>query len=347
MNDCNRPDMSVVLVTPDRYDTIRQTINHLKAQTVRRRLEIVIVTPSLEGLHFDKAELSGFFQSCIVEFGEIKSIGEGNAAGVRRASAPIVALGEDHSYPDPRWAEALIRAHQNPWVAVGPEVRNGNPQTAISWADFFIGYGPWMASATAGEVILLPGHNSSYKRDVLLAYGPELEVLMEAESVLHWDLRSKGYPLYLEPEAKISHLNFACFSSWTQAQFHSSRVFAATRARRWTMLQRILYTCAAPLIPLVRFRRILRQVRRSACHPKPHTLPMVFLGLVVSASGEMTGYALGAGDASRKLSLFEFHRVRPSATAGQHHFQGGASYMGRAWAQKSSKEYSQKPTKKK
>jgi hypothetical protein len=38
--------MSVVLVTPDRYEAIRKTMEHLRAQTVSDQLEIVIVGPA-------------------------------------------------------------------------------------------------------------------------------------------------------------------------------------------------------------------------------------------------------------------------------------------------------------
>lgn len=56
MSDRPSPDMSVVLVTPDRYETIRQTIKHLRAQTVRDRLEVIIVAPSSQ----TSAEPQGF-----------------------------------------------------------------------------------------------------------------------------------------------------------------------------------------------------------------------------------------------------------------------------------------------
>jgi hypothetical protein len=157
---------------------------------------------------------------------------EGNAAGVRHASAPVVALAEDHSYPDPDWAAALIGAHRHAWAAVGPAVRNANPKSVTSWADFLIAYGPWSEPATAGEVEHLPGHNSSYKRAILLDYGPELEAMLGAESVLHWDLRARGSRLYLEPKAKIAHLNFGLLSSLARAQFHGGRLLAAVRAQR-------------------------------------------------------------------------------------------------------------------
>jgi hypothetical protein len=46
MNDVCAVQMSVVLVTPGRYETIRKTMQHLQAQTVADQLEIVIVAPS-------------------------------------------------------------------------------------------------------------------------------------------------------------------------------------------------------------------------------------------------------------------------------------------------------------
>lgn len=304
--------MSVVLVTPDRYETIRTTMKYLRAQTVRDRLEIVIVAPSTGALHLDHAEIKEFLQCRVVELDAVRSIAEGNAAGVRQASAPVVVLAEDHAYPDPGWAAALIEAHQHSWAAVGPVVRNANPKSVISWADFLIAYGPWSEPATAGEVEHLPGHNSSYKRDILLNYGPGLEAMLGAESVLHWDLRARGYRLYLEPKARIAHLNFGLRSSWMRAQFYSGRLFAAVRAQRWSALRRLLYTGGAPLIPLVRLRRILQQLPQSGRqqHSALWILLALFFGLTVSAMGEGIGYALGSGDAGQQLSQFEFHRVR-------------------------------------
>jgi GT2 family glycosyltransferase len=136
--------------------------------------------------------------------------------------------------------------------------------------------------------------------------------MLGAESVLHWDLRARGYRLYLEPKARIAHLNFGLQSSWMRAQFYSGRLFAAVRAQRWSPLRRLLYTAGAPLIPLVRLRRILQQLPQSGRqqHSALRILLALLFGLTVSAMGEGIGYALGSGDAGRKLSHFEFHRVR-------------------------------------
>lgn len=65
------------------------------------------------------------------------STAEARAAGIRQANAPVVAFVEDHSYPDPDWAERLIEAHRKLWAAVGPVMMvNANPATMISWPIF-------------------------------------------------------------------------------------------------------------------------------------------------------------------------------------------------------------------
>jgi GT2 family glycosyltransferase len=312
MGNLSSPEISVVIVTPDNFDTIRNTMLCLRKQTARDRIEVVIVAPSAESINGYSPELSDFRWVKTVEVGKIESIAEGNAAGIRRATAPIVVLAEDHSFPAPGWAEALIEAHRQPWAAVGPVVHNANPGGVVSWADFLIGYGPWIDRGRGGTADHLPGHNSSYKSKILLEYGPKLEEMLEAESVLHWDLRKKGYQLYLEPAARISHVNFGLISSWIPAQFHSGRMFAATRSQDWSIPRRLLYAACSPLIPVVRFYRIIRQWKGSDFpHNLPRgTLPTLVIGLLVSALGEMLGYALGTGEAKQKLATLEFHRAR-------------------------------------
>jgi hypothetical protein len=315
----SNPRMSVVLATPDTYDTIRTTIRFLRGQTVLDALELVIVAPSAATLGLDEAAVEGFHSHQVVEVGRVTSIGTANAAGVRRARAPVVALTEDHVLPEPDWAEALIAAHRGPYAAVGVVVRNGNPDNLVSWADLFIGYGPWLDPTPAGPADFLPGHNTSYKRDVLLAYGDDLEKMLEAETVMHWNLRARGFEICVEPAAKIGHVNFARLEVWIPVQFHMGRVFGASRAgnERWSILRRAMYACGAPLIPLVRLKRIVRDVRRrgSLNTILVRALPMLAFGLTLDAIGQMAGYALGAGNSIVTLPKYEFHRYRHNAGA--------------------------------
>ena len=314
MNGSHPPDMSVVLVTPDRFDTIRKTVQHLRTQTVRDQLEIVIVAPSADRLELDASEPADFCQFHLVEVGEVKSTGKAIAAGIQQASAPVVTYAEEHSYPDSGWAEALIDAHRGPWSAVGSVMGNANPMSLISWANLFTDFGPWVEPAAAGEISHLPWHHAAYKRPILLEYGPRLQSMMETEGILHGDLRARGYRLYLEPAAKTNHVNVSLFTSYMSAEFHGGRMFGANRAgnNHWSIFKRLLYIGSVPLIPLMRLRRVLRDIHRSGHRREllPRVLPVLITGLVAHAVGEVTGYALGDGDAAQRRVSFELNRYR-------------------------------------
>jgi hypothetical protein len=320
VSSTSRPAISVILATPDTYQSIRGTIRHLRTQTAVNQMELIIVAPSADSLDLADNELKDFLQYVVVESGPVRSVGSANALGIRHANAAVIALAEDHSFPASGWAKALIEAHREPWAAVGPVIRNANPASKISWADFLIGYGRWIDPARAGVVDHLPGHNSSYKRDVLLDYGAGLESMMEAETVLHWDLRSKGHKLFLEPSATTAHTNFAVLMPFLAVHFYGGRIFATTRAQsnRWGWRRRLLFSCGSPLIPAVRLWRIVREMSRPGRHWRfvLRVLPHVCSGLVADATGQMLGYVLGAGNTKAKLTGLEFHRYRYACKTG-------------------------------
>jgi hypothetical protein len=313
MKPSSAPRLSVILVTPDQGQALSRTIQSLKKQTIVDGLEIVIVAPSADALALDPDDFHTFASLRTVSIGEIRAVGGAYAAGVRAATAPVVALGEDHSFPHPDWAERLMSAHEQPWAAVGPQICNANPDSSVAMADYLIAYGPWSESAKSGEVEHLPGHNSSYKRELLLQYGDALASMLEAESVLHWELRRSGHKLYLETAAKTSHVNISRLASWASAQYHAGRMFAAFRARneQWTFLHRAGFTLASPLIPFVRLQRMLSQRNAVPVNASLSSLlPALWFGLVLDGLGQMAGYATGEGKASEKAFYFEFHRER-------------------------------------
>jgi hypothetical protein len=306
------PLLSVVVVTPDRVATVRKTLRHLRAQNVCERIEVVLVAPTAAESGLDESELRDFYGHKVVEVGHMRSTARARAAGVRAATAGVVAFVEDHAFPAPGWAEALITRHAEGWAAVGPLMSNANPRSATSWANLLIEYAPWLEPAEGGEREHLPGHNGSYKRELLLAYGARLEEMLDAESVLHWDLRARGRQLYLEPRARVFHQNFSARAPSLALRFNGGRLFASARARGWPAWRRAVYACASPLIPFVRCARIVGELRKPG-RPRrllPRVLPALAVGLLFDGAGELAGYAAGAGRAMERLSDMEFHRGR-------------------------------------
>jgi hypothetical protein len=302
------PELTVVLITPDSAESLGRTFGCLRAQTARERIEVVLVAPSVE-LGIPEEWTAGLVFR-IVPVGTLRSWGHGAATGIHEASAPLVVFGEDHAYADPGWAAMLIETYREDWAAACPSVRNANPGTALSWADFLIGYAPWAAPATDGQVQFLTGHNCSYRRELLLEYGERLEPLLEAETVLHWDLSSRGYRLRLQTAATISHVNFSLPTSFIRAQWMAGRLFGGIRSAAWPAWKRGIYALASPLIPWVRLSRIAGICRSRAGLPFLRALPWLVVGLGIDAAAQAIGYLAGPGSVQAKLTELEYHRER-------------------------------------
>jgi len=305
------PALSVILPTCDDFSSIRLTVRALRAQTIRDRIELVIVTPGDDARVTD-SEVAGFCAVRIVNGGPLRTSNIARAAGVRVASAPIVVFSEDHSFPEPNWAEALVAAHQSGCVVAGPVLSNGNPNSMLSWANLLLEYAPWLEGATKGETTDLPGHNSSYNRDLLLSYGANLEAMIEVEAVVQRDIIDRGHKMVLEPAARTSHLNFSTLRSALPLRFNAGRSFAGHRARLFSPVERLKYIVGGPLIPIVRLRRIVSMLRSSERYSRllPQVIPALCIVLLADGLGEMIGYVWGPGNAPIYLGTIEFNRVR-------------------------------------
>lgn len=304
--------MSVLILTPGGFDLIRETVRHLRAQTVRERLELVVVAPSRDALGPFGFETEGFARVRVVEAGEIRRAAPAKTLGVRAASAPVVAFAEEHCYPEPEWARLLLAAHARGWDAVGPQMCNANPSSAVSRAGLYLNYGSCLAPAEPGPSAALPWHNVSYKRELLDAYGEGLATLLAVEGLLLEDVRARGRGLYFEAGARTHHVNISRLSSWVTHSFWGGRMFGAARARgkRWTRLRRLAYVGGGPLIPLVRAGRALPQVYRTGAGHRDvaRVLPAMLAGLIPHALGEVAGYAFGSGPSEERYSSYELNR---------------------------------------
>jgi glycosyltransferase involved in cell wall biosynthesis len=304
-----KPNLSVVIPT-DRFETIERLVASLRNQTARGSIELVVVASSREALSGRERELEDFHSAQLVE-AEIASLPHARAAGIRAASSDVVAFAESHAFPEPGWAEALIAAHAGPWAAVGPAMRSAHAPGSPGWGQFLLDYGRWAPPLAAGPVDDLPGHNSSYKRALLLDYGPELERMLGAEWVMHADLRRRGHALYLEPAAASRHVSPTRLGPAVAAWFHYSRGFAAVRSRGWPRRRRLLYVVGSPLIIPMRLRPAIAAVRRTGqARLIAAALPLMLITLAASAVGELVGYAVGGGEGGERNSEYELHRER-------------------------------------
>jgi hypothetical protein len=312
-----KPDLSVVLVT-DTYQTIKPVLLKLQAQTARAAMEVVLVAPRGSGLG-DAAEVfDGFAALRVVDVDSISPASRARAAGVRAATAPVVFLGETHSFPDAGFAAALIDAHRGSWAAIVPGLGNANPGSAWSWAAFLSDYGQWFAGLPAGRVSTGPTWNSSYKREVLMELDALLDHALSGGDELPQALRARDRQVGFLPAARLDHLNVARPGPWMDERFLAGRVIGANRGSRWPLTKRLVYLLASPVILVVvtsRAWRPYRVVRR--VHRLPGgTLAAVMFGVLIRTAGEAVGYAAGLSpSAEARMERYELHKIRYTAGA--------------------------------
>lgn len=306
------PALSIVLATVDSYRRIRRTVEHLKSQTICHQLELLLVASSAETLQLDEDLSEHFHAVHLIEVGPIRSLGEAKARAVTEANSDLVVFAEDHSWPDPEWARSIVDAHQQGYVAVGPRIRNANPHSTLSWANYLACFGQWSDRSQAGEVGQTPWHNTSYRRELLAEWADELGELLVVEGILQRRLSDRGLRFFLLPEISTDHVNISKWSSWIRHAYWGGRLFGGSRStgERWSLFRRLTYILGSPLIPLLRLKRLAPDIRsnRDQLEHMPRLLAALMLSFVLHAIGEASGYALGPGTSAERYMEFEAKR---------------------------------------
>jgi hypothetical protein len=306
-------DLSVILFTLYPVAVLTPVLSALRAQTVRDRIELIVAVRSRRVFGATEADLSGFGAAKVVEAGESARLAEGKIVAIRSASSPIVVFAEDHCFPEPDWAERLIAAHGGSVAGAGPVIRNPNPRTLLSWAAFYLHWGPWTEPCQNPESAGLPPHNGSYRRSVLRELDGRLRELLIAEQFLQAVMVRMGHELRVEPRAVVSHCNVSRLVPWIGLGYWGGRLYGAMRARHeeWSPLDRALRASMSPAVPLVRLKRAMADVIRTGRAEEllPQLIPVVLFGLVIHAVGEAIGYIAGVGKAEDRYFTFEVSRL--------------------------------------
>lgn len=306
-------EISIVLNLVGEFATIRKILRHLRTQTALDQMELVVVTSSGSQKCLDMEVIDEFRFSKIVVLESIPTGAVGWAAGVRAASGRIVVLVEDHSYPEANWAERLIVAHRGEWAVVGPRIENGNPGTLTSWANFLMCFVEWFRVSESGGARRGAGHNSSYKRELLLGLGEDLEEGLLSEGLLHDQLVQRGHRIYLEAGTSTQHVNISKLGAFFRQSYLGGRIFGGMRAESFPIWKRWLYGGGFWLVPPIRLKRIVDSLGSAANRKASRfyaAIPLLLMGLFCHAFGEAIGCLWGTGDVFEEYTYFELKRIK-------------------------------------
>lgn len=302
--------LSYVVVT-DGARTIARLVPYLQALRARSTLEVVLVTPTGKAAEVRASLPDDFPAARVVEHVSIWPMGGARAAGIRAATASIVFLGETHSFPEPAFAEAILRAADRPWDVLVPGFRNANPENAISWSNYLMDYGSWHRTLPGGEIAAGPTWNVAYRRDVMMTHDADLDRMLSHGDVLAQIFSARRYRTMFEPSAVIAHANLSQARWWFEQRYLAGLLVGESRRRRWVVPRRLLYAAATPLVPAVIVARLGAAIRAGRGDGMGVlAIPALLTGAVFRTAGELVAYVRGASDAAQvRMDEYELFKL--------------------------------------
>lgn len=302
------PDVSIIIIVGGHRRRAARALNSLLVQAGLDRSEIILVGRS-------SADIAGLAESqqppvkllipTSFDYGAMK------AEAVQLARGRIVAFLEDHAFAAPGWLQGILGSLHEPWVAVGGAVRNANAGVGLSGTMAILNYGLWMPPLAEGESQWVAGNNSAYLREALLEAGEELAVLLATDMVLQFWLKVNGHRFFINPAIEIEHLNETRMLDAMRALFFYHWCFAPTRARMlsWSLSQRLLHLTISPLVPWLRWFRLLRLANERGRLDEFKPL-LALLLLHVAVMGQNLGLIFGSDGGRRRMADIELEVSR-------------------------------------
>jgi glycosyltransferase involved in cell wall biosynthesis len=141
-----RPDVSVVVASFNERDAIERCLASLERQETSRSFEVIVIDSSIDGTD---AVARRFPFVRVFHFPERKYCGDARNEGLALARADVIAFLDADCFVENDWIEAIFRAHQSPYLAVGGVIENGAPESLLAWAYYFCEFNLWLPRPTS------------------------------------------------------------------------------------------------------------------------------------------------------------------------------------------------------
>lgn len=224
------PDVSVVVCTYNGASRLPRCLDALERQTIRSRMEIIIVDDCSRD---DTSRVAEHLGARVLRLSENRGPAAARNAGIRAARGPVILFADDDVVVAEDWAERLIEALGPDVVAVGGKLellvapgpvgeylRRNSPlaplELSLSHDDGLVQRlvkyvrSQWIAVPNdRRSVFAVPTASFACRRDDLLAVGLLDEGLASSEDHdLCWRLRDRfpGRDIVFEPAAQALHI---------------------------------------------------------------------------------------------------------------------------------------------
>ena len=293
------PVLSVVIPSVNSYDDLDGCLHALEAQGLA--IEVVVVDRLGEHVrHWVRKHHPG---TVVIAVPGDTTIPQMRALGIRRASAPAVAVIEDHVIVPDGWVRAMLAALEAGAEVAGGAVDNAATTTLIDWAAFLCEYSSTLPPLPAGPSDWLPGNNVIYRTSLLRRHDAVLDE-GKWENRLHNAIRAGGTQLMMHPEIVVGHKMHYSFGLYMSQRYLYSRSYAGARRDGMALGRRLAMGLAALVaLPPLMFLRTIQRIRAKKRYPRElaRSLPLLVPFCLSWGAGEAMGYWFGPGRAMTRV----------------------------------------------
>lgn len=289
----SEPALSVVIPSVNGWDELADCLAALERE--RDTVEIEVLVPERCGQSVRERIASRFPWAVVLPVPVTTTIPEMRATAFDRATAPSVAVIEDHILVPRGWAHDLLIARQTEQV-VGGSIRNAATERGVDWAAFLCDYSHLLPPLPAGARPWIAGNNTVYDRRLLERYRDATHS-GRWEDHLHDTLRGAGVSLCCVPAIVVDHRKHYTVGEFLAQRFLYARSHSAARVAGWSGWRRFGFGLAALGLPPILFWRVASSAWRKGLPGwlVVRTAPLVAIFVTAWAAGEVTGAWTGAG----------------------------------------------------
>ncbi len=303
--------VSVIIVIGDKRERAKGSIESVLRQDSVEVLELIVIDASSE--KYPPLQIK--YQNTIyISLEKRLGIGQMKEMAVNKASGYWIAFLEEHARALPGWLNAIKNLDRQ-YAGMGGEIHNLNNGEYFSNSLHYCNYYRWLPGTKRRECEYVAGHNSVYKREVLLGLEDKLKIYLLNESLLNQLLINKGNRLLIEPEFKIGHINESTIKEIFESYYNWHRCVGnnTKSLRKESDLRKIKNLFLILLQPFYRTLNILvyfiTEDRRKIISYLISS-PFVFLIFSAAGFGEFQGRLYGLKNAEMELSRMELDSVR-------------------------------------
>lgn len=277
-----KPVVSVIIPSYNSEKLISRCLTSLVNQRTKIPYEIIVVDSSKDNT--PKIIKNDFPSVKLIRLKQQTYPGAGRNIGVENAKGKIIAFIDSDCIAHPNWINDALNSIDKGYNIVGGSVKNANPQSMVSIADFILTFNEFLAGMPKREVKFMPTCNFFCRKEVFGEIGGFPPDLLAGEDTLFNYKATKEYKLLFNPEIKIAHHNREKFSKFMKHHYNFGRHSAMLR-KKIKLPGHIFarYPLLAFGIPFVRLLRIsLRMVRWNRFMLPDFILsfPLFFLGVM-------------------------------------------------------------------